>query len=77
MIEQLQHHPVVILLPSRLARYRALPGIHIKPHDLLEIRDNSAQDAAGLQNPDTFSDEVRGFGLGEMFEHMGVVNHLE
>ena len=77
LIEQFQHHPFVVLLPQWVAGSCAFPGVHIQPHDLFEVRDDDPQDAARLQHSDAFRYEAPGLGFRKMFEHMGVVNHVE
>jgi hypothetical protein len=77
LVEQFDHHPLVILLPLRFGVSGTLQCFQIQPGDLLEVRNGDSDHSAVRENAVAFSQQPGAVLEGKMFEDMGVIHDVQ
>lgn len=77
LIKQFQQQPVVVIGDLQGTRQGLLEGIEITTDDLLQVGDGDADDTLGSQDAIALLQELGCLSFREVFEQMGVVDHIK
>jgi hypothetical protein len=77
LIVELDHHPVVVVLPVAVTLPRQFERAQIQSGDLLQVRNNKSHRTARRENATALAQESVRLDLREMLEDVRVVDDLE